>query len=406
MKEKLIYFYRWLMWNLLSRPFVSLSIKPKYRYARTPDSQPFPRPPFILIANHGTFFDPWMIGVFSPYPIAYMCNDDAFRGSAISQWYLKSIGAFPKKKGASDFKAMKTTIGLLRNGYPVGIFPEGQTTWDGETQLLYRGIEKILKKAACPLVLARIRGNFLTKPWWADTMRKGRILISLQVLSADVLAAMSDDRLFEIIKAGIYQNDITDESNRKASFSGNDLAVGLERFVWMCMHCGSEDSLVTTGNHIRCRSCEKSWQIDAWCRLKPERGDVGSFVDINEWAAWHREKVIERVHRADAKTILAQTPKTALLTEDDQHRFLNRGTGRLTLTKDNLSFEPDDITMPTLRFPVGDIQNQVIQRKDVFEITVRGIDYRFAFDHRSPMKWMYYVRYVKGYEECEKRGFL
>jgi len=144
-------------------------------FFRSSGSEALPKPPFVIVSNHGTFFDPWIIGYFSRYPFAIMCNDDAFRGSPITRWYLNSIGAFPKKKGASDFKAMKKTMSSLAAGRPVCIFPEGQTSWDGETQLLYKGIEKIIRHGRVPLVMVRMSGNFLTKPWWADRIRKGRI---------------------------------------------------------------------------------------------------------------------------------------------------------------------------------------------------------------------------------------
>ncbi|MBD3321568.1 MAG: hypothetical protein GF350_10790, partial [Chitinivibrionales bacterium] len=139
MKNKALYAYRWFMWNILSRPFVGGYLKPSYNHSLAPGSDRYPPPPFIVISNHNTFFDPWIIGSYCHSPFAIMCNDDAFRGPALQSWYLNSIGAFPKKKGSSDFAAMKKTITLLKAGYPVCIFPEGQTSWDGETQLIYKG---------------------------------------------------------------------------------------------------------------------------------------------------------------------------------------------------------------------------------------------------------------------------
>ena len=146
-KSTLFTIYRWILWNLFSRfIFVEMILRPKYRFRRSNASHQYPKAPFIIIANHGTFFDPWIVGGFSITPVNYMANDDGFRDGLITRWYLKSIGAFPKKKGASDYRAMKTTLDLLRKKSPVCIFPEGQTTWDGETQLLYPGIEKLVKK--------------------------------------------------------------------------------------------------------------------------------------------------------------------------------------------------------------------------------------------------------------------
>jgi len=406
MKKKLVYLYRWIMWNVLSRPFVFLYIKPTYRFTRTPGSRPFPRPPFVVIANHGTFFDPWMCGVYSRYPFAIMCNDDGFRGSPLARWYLNSIGAFPKKKGASDFAAMKTTIARMRDGYPVCIFPEGQTTWDGETQLMYKGIERIIRKARCPLVTIRLQGNFLTRPWWARTPRKGRILLTIKVIAPEEIARLSDDGLFSLMKNSIYQDDIRDEMNRAATFSGHDLALGLERFVWICMTCGAEDRLETAGDRITCRACGACFRLDAHCRLKPEPGTAAACLDIKEWWSLHRRTMIDRIAAATPHEVLARSPRALLQTMGDRAAFVNRGAGELSLTREQLAFRPDDRQSAALCFPLPEIRNWVIQRKDIFEVTARGVDYRFEFNRESPMKWLAYMRYLKGYEECERRGWI
>ena len=252
MKHLLLYFYRWVMWNIFSRVFVRCYLWPLYHFRKSKDSQKIPRPPFVIVSNHGTFFDPWIIGCYSRHPFAIMCNDEAFSRGPVSRWYLNSIGAFPKKKGASDFKAMKKTISLLSAGYPVCIFPEGQTSWDGETQLIYQGIEKIVRHSGAGLVLTRVTGNFLTKPWWADFIRKGRIIVTYKTLGPEQIEALSDDELFNAMRAFIAHNDIKDPANGDALFSGCRLAEGLERFMWMCMGCGAEDTIAMSGDTICC----------------------------------------------------------------------------------------------------------------------------------------------------------
>ncbi len=396
-----VYLYRLFMWYL-THGFINVLLKPSYNFYKTPDSEKFPAPPFIVVANHGTFFDPWLIGKFSLTPFAFMTNNDGFRGKGISQWYLRSIGAFPKKKGASDYKSMKTTIELLKANYPVCIFPEGQTTWDGETQLIYRGIEKIIKKLNVPLVTARFQGNFLSKPWWAHTKRKGKILVTINTISSDRISNLTSEQIFDIIKTSIYQNDIKDPINHAYPFTGTQLARGLERFVWICMHCGKEDSLITKDNEIQCTYCKNYWFIDAHCRLSSTAKGVSTLKDLKEWSDMHKQRVFEKITKHE--DFITESPAVLLQTENCSNQFTNTmHFGLLSLTKKELHYSTNT---GKLNWPVKEIEDYVVQKKDIFEFRHKSSTFRVVLNGNSPMKWVYYLRYMKGFTECEKRGYL
>lgn len=394
------YFYRWIVWNA-SKLFIASCLKPTYRFRLTAKPPVYPKPPFVAVANHGTFFDPWLIGWYSPYPFSYMINDDGFRGRSISSWYLKSIGGIPKKKGTSDYKAMKTTFQYLKKGNPVGIFPEGQTSWDGETQPLFPGLEKIVKKVNCNLVLIKLQGNFLTKPWWAKKTRKGRILISFRHINSSQILNYSSDEIFDIYKEYITHSDIKDPQNLNYPFKGKQLAEGLERFVWMCMNCGCEDTLITENNSIICTSCGKSWIIDAHCRLFPRSENTKSFHDLKDWSDMHKIKVKEKI-KANPE-VLTQSKNVILQTENEQGLFSNKAVGTLTLSPNHLTFCSSS---QTYSWMTENLTNCVIQKKDIFEFSYENKLFRFLFDKKSVMKWIFYTRYLKGFEEIEKRGYF
>jgi hypothetical protein len=408
MNQRLLRLYRWTMWNVVSRLFVRFWLMPKYNFSRQKGSDPVPNPPFVIVANHGTFFDPWIIGYFSRYPLAIMCNDDAFRGSAVTRWYLNSIGAFPKKKGASDFRAMKKTMSLLASGMPVCIFPEGQTSWDGETQLLYRGIEKIIRHSRVPLVMVRMSGSFLTKPWWADRLRKGRMECLFKTLTPDYIQSISENDLFFAMKTFLAHNDIKEHGARGPLFRGHRCAEGLERFVWICMDCESEDTLVMRGDAIRCRSCGASWSLSALCRLSALKSGIRSFSDLYDWARWHAIKVRSRIASASAapKDVLTVSTGVVLMSNESGRDFCEKGKGSLVLSRESLTFTNDDRRLQPLLFSVAEIEDCVIQRATVFEIRRGAAHYRFVFSGHSPMKWVYYMRYLKGYEKSEKQGYI
>jgi 1-acyl-sn-glycerol-3-phosphate acyltransferase len=359
-----------------------------------------------MVSNHGTFFDPWIVGHYSKYPISIMNNEDAFNAPWVIRWYLKNIGTFPKKKGASDYKAMKTTINRLKLGYPVLIFPEGQTTWDGATQVVFSGIEKIIKKSNVPLVMTNVKGNFLSKPWWSNSYRKGTVRVNRKVLLTKQIQLLSEEEILEAIITHIKNNDILDEQNLNTEFKGEQLASGLERFVWICRSCRTEDTLVTEGDVITCSQCHSSWTMDSHCRFTPAKKDTVPISNLYDWALWHKEQVIEKVREAnDDGGILTRNRKVIYCRILFDGKLETITEGDLSLSKENLTFNSENKEKSFI-LPVKDISDYVYQRKDVFECRCNEHSYRFRLIGQSPMKWVYYLRYLKGYEKIEERGYL
>lgn len=280
------------------------------------------------------------------------------------------------------------------------VFPEGQTTWDGETQPLFPGIEKIVKKVNCGLVLIKFQGNFLTKPWWAKVTRNGRVLVTAKQISHEEIASLSSEEILQLYKDYIYQNDIKDPENLAYPFKGKKLAEGLERFVWICMDCGCEDTLVTEGDTITCKSCGKSWNIDAHCRLSANTENTQCLHDLKDWSDMLKQKVKDKI-KANPE-ILTQSQDVIMQTENDKYVFENIDKGTLVLTSDNLTFKSQS---NTYNWPIEKISNYVIQKKDIFEFNCEDKLFRFVFNRKSVMKWIFYVRYLKGYEEIESRMY-
>jgi len=394
-----------LVWSLTRQTFCR-ALQARYRFALAPGSDPEPEPPFIAVSNHGNFFDPWILGRFQRSALHIMMNDDGFRAGPLSRWYLSAIGAFPKKKGAQDIRAMKSTLSFLKAGEPVLIFPEGQATWDGETQPIYGGIERMVKRAGCPLVIFRLRGNFLTRPWWAPGPRRGRIELSRRVLTREDLARMSNEEVLGAIRDGIRASDVTDPANLSIPFAGRRLAEGVERLVWTCAACGRTGTLRTAGDRVTCSSCDASWLVDAHCRLHGHDGTTAPFPDLHAWLARERLQARAAVAEASDGTILCIDSSVTMLVEDGHGAFVSDRTGTLSLTRSELLFEPGGEPEACVRLPVAALDSYVIQKKDLFEATFEGRSYRFDLTGRSPMKWLVHVRYLRGWEEIEKTGVI
>jgi 1-acyl-sn-glycerol-3-phosphate acyltransferase len=403
MPGKLEYKIRCIFWRM-NRPVVWFFIKRKLNFFTAEGSDTVPKPPFVLVANHANFLDPWIVGYQCLDALFIMMNDDGFRGNKFKAWYLRNIGAFPKKKGAHDFKAMKYTLQLLKSGFPVLIFPEGQTSWDGETQPVYSGIEKIIRRAACPLVMMHLQGNFLSKPWWALTARKGKVAVKIKVINPAELSPLSDEHLLETIKTAIYNNDVKNPENKAVQFTGHDMALGLERFLWICPHCNAEDALETSGNVVTCTACSASWEMDPHMNFKPRMQPYTPIGDLHDWTERHKQFVKERLKKIIPGSVITISSNILMQTRGAGGEFVDRVSGTLTLTTNEFLFAPGESGGQIIRWPLEKVEDPVIQLKDIFEFRSNSEYFRFVFDRRSPMKWIYYLRYMRGYEIIEQRG--
>ena len=166
------------------------------------------------------------------------------------------------------------------------------------------------------------------------------------------------------------------------------------------MHCGAEDTLITNDNTIKCTSCNGSWDIDAHCRLTSSDPSFCCLPDLKDWSDMHKERVQEFLtHR---KNELTRSSNVTLQTENNEHVFENKENGTLILSREELLFESGS---SVLRWPVKEITDYVVQKKDIFEFRHNSDFYLFIFNKKSPMKWIFYFRYLNNYSICEKQGY-
>jgi 1-acyl-sn-glycerol-3-phosphate acyltransferase len=80
--------------------------------------------PWILASNHISHFDPPLWSLLAHRPLDWMAMEELFR-SRIFAFLLRSVGAFPVRRGTADRAALRTAGQHLAQGRVLGIFPEG-----------------------------------------------------------------------------------------------------------------------------------------------------------------------------------------------------------------------------------------------------------------------------------------
>lgn len=132
--------------------------------------------PFILIFNHQSILDPALAQTACPRFVYSMAKSTQF-ASPVWRWLLPRIGSFPTRRYQVDPQAVRTTLRLLEEGKGVGIYPEGERSWDAQLQPLRRGTVRLILKAGVPVVPCGIDGSFHIRPRWGSGLQRGTVTI-------------------------------------------------------------------------------------------------------------------------------------------------------------------------------------------------------------------------------------
>lgn len=132
--------------------------------------------PFFLLPNHQSVLDPILVQGFCPRRVHSMTKSTQF-GSPIMYWLLPRIGAFPTRRYRTDPQTVRTALRLLDAGEGVGIYVEGERTWDGNMQPLRRGAVRLILKAGVPVVPVGIVGSYDVWPRWSKRRRRADVRV-------------------------------------------------------------------------------------------------------------------------------------------------------------------------------------------------------------------------------------
>jgi len=113
----------------------------------------------IIAPNHQSIWDIPMIGLaLRQRRTHFMAKSELFH-NPIFGWAIRTLLAFPVKRGAPDRSSLRHAIDVLTQGDLVVIFPEGTRSKTGELGAPEGGLSLIAAKADVPIVPVGIVGT-------------------------------------------------------------------------------------------------------------------------------------------------------------------------------------------------------------------------------------------------------
>lgn len=357
------------------------------------------KPPYVVIANHACVLDPFMINCQIPAPIHYVVSDSNFR-SRLVNFGLGLVGSIPKTKALSDLETVKNIVKVKANGGIIGLYPEGQNTWDGHTLPLYPATAKLLKSLKIPVVAAKVQGAFLSLPRWGRRFRRGEVVIAFElVYTTEQLRAADAEQIYDRITEALHHDESEYQRRAGVRYRGRDRAEYLEIVLCVCPHCRSIGTLHSEGDELGCSRCGYRVRFTPQGFFETRSQSPLYFETLRDWNLWQTEFLQEAAQRhvaAQSCDPLFEEPSVRVQTGYKSSPLERLATGRLELHADRILLVPDNGLEP-MSFLHAEIEGMNVQNSEHLEFYVRGTLYRITSTDRrgNTYKWLITVQHLQ-----------
>jgi 1-acyl-sn-glycerol-3-phosphate acyltransferase len=107
-----------------------------------------------------------------------MAKNSEYRHSFM-KWFLRHAGSFPVRRYTVDVLAIRNAIRVVEHGHILGIFPEGERTWDGEMLPLRTGTIRLILALNTPVIPVGITGAYSLMPRWTPAIKLSPVKIAI-----------------------------------------------------------------------------------------------------------------------------------------------------------------------------------------------------------------------------------
>ncbi len=255
--------------------------------------------PFLFLANHVGTYEPFLYYYFLQKPIHFVASDAVMQDRLMNR-LLRGFGVILKKKNRRDSQVIREMLAAVRSGRAVGLFPEGNRTWTGETLYFEDSIARLIRKMNVPVITARSRGMLLFNPRWATRLRKAEVELDYQLLmDREEMEKMSDRDIYEKVSRALAHNEWKWQEKALKRIRSRLRAEYMETFLFRCPACECNECMHSRRNQLRCGRCGLSVRVNEYGFFEfPPEASL-SFRNPSEWFQWQygrfEAEVLEKI---------------------------------------------------------------------------------------------------------------
>ncbi|MEP6774988.1 MAG: lysophospholipid acyltransferase family protein, partial [Chloroflexota bacterium] len=113
------------------------------------------RGPAIIVCNHLSMVDPFVVGFAAHRPVSFMAKEELFSVPVVG-FLIRKVGAFPVDRSRRDPSSMRVALSVLKDGDLLGMFPEGTRSTTGEMLEMRTGAIRIASRTRTPIIPASV----------------------------------------------------------------------------------------------------------------------------------------------------------------------------------------------------------------------------------------------------------
>lgn len=362
-------------------------IKFKYRYQYNKYKELKGKGPFIVLGNHTVAYDPLIMSHSFPFHLYYFATEQIFNLGFLSKLLVYGANPIRKSKSMSDMASVRKARKIVSEGGSIGIYPEGDVSYDGSLSKINESIVKLIRLLKIPIIFFVTKGLYLTDPRWSVNFKKGSSKGAIKrIVYPDEYNKMSDEELYELIITSLN----SDEYNTKVKYRGKDMAVGLERLVFIDLLTKKPFQTYSKGNYLLSNDSNFKLEYLDNGKVKDQDNNISTLIEVNK-------RVIQSYLRYYLSDEELNFKTKIILSESSIKRKKNFKNNQLILNKDKLVISGTYNEKLTF----DEIESIAIQGKKKLIVYLKNKTYLITFsDLTSP-----YV-YLLTYQFYKERGNL
>ncbi|HHW23684.1 MAG TPA: 1-acyl-sn-glycerol-3-phosphate acyltransferase [Clostridiaceae bacterium] len=353
--------------------------------------------PYIILANHNTDYDPFLVGMAFPHHMYYVASEHIFRWGFVSRLINFLVAPIPRVKGTTEIYTAINILKRLKDGANVCMFAEGNRSFSGETNRIHPSTGKLVKKSGVNLITFRFDGGYFTSPRWSKTIRRGMMKGRMvREYSAEELKKMTWEEINEAVQNDLYVNAYEEQKKNPIEYKGEKLAENLETALYLCPKCGGTETLKSEDDRFYC-SCGLDLRYNTYGYFVSNNNEKPPFETVLEWYRYQEKYLMDNMEK------IRNYPSDRLIYSDEEQTLWKAawgkknsliGKGKLLLYNDRLVF---DCTDKKYVFELKDIMDLgIIGQKVIAFATNDRQAYEIKSERpRSALKYREMIKYLK-----------
>ena len=305
--------------------------------------------PCLLLGNHNAFYD-MKVSIAACFPRIpnYIVAIDGYIGR---EWVLRAIGGICKRKFTNDPSLIRQLRTVVKQGGVIGLYPEARYSLCGTTAPLPESLGKVCKFLKVPVVVLLCHGHHVNHPFW-NTRRERKVrpteaTMKLLFTPSD-LEELSPSEINARLVEEFQYDDFRWQKEHLVPVDDPERAVGLEKILYQCPHCGTEFRMRSAGTRLTCDACGSAWEMDRYGQLDEISGaEHGAdsalprhFTHIPDWYEWERANVRREV---EAGTYSSGELPVTVDTLPNAKKFIRLGEGTMVHDMEGFTVRGTDV---------------------------------------------------------------